>query len=114
MFQAEGAGEGAVKKYEIINKEYLKWTQADIEARSYIVSAVPDCLLIKTIRCIATKELWKVIRIKYESRTRILRTKITCQIYNEYCTEPNDVRTYIATMVRLWEKPWNGRRTPRL
>ena len=58
---ADTAGDDETKKHEKESEKYTEWTQEDTEAKHYIISTIPDSLLVKTINCTSAGELWKAI-----------------------------------------------------
>jgi hypothetical protein len=101
---ADDADEEAVERHGNQNEKYLEWTRADSEARHYIFSAIPDSLLIMTMKHKTSAELWKAICTEHEGKTEALRMAITRRIYNERCTDTDSVSTHIANMVQLREE----------
>ena len=88
------AKEDVVKKYEKENETYLEWTQADTEAKHYIFSTIPDSLLVKTINCATSADLWKAICTEHEGKTKMFRMEMIRRIHNERCTDADDARAH--------------------
>ena len=101
---ATNANNDELKMYEKEKEKFTLWTQGDTEAKHYIISTIPDSLLIKTISCKTAQELWKKICTEHEGKTKIFRMEMIRRIHNERCTDVDDVRAHFAKMVRLREE----------
>ena len=101
---ANNVGVEAIKEYEGTNEKYLEWIQADTEAKHYIFLTIPDTLLVKTINCATSMDLWKTIYVEHEGKTKMFRMEMICRIHNERCTDADNIRTHFTNMVRLREE----------
>ena len=98
------AGDDEVKRHKEESEKYREWIQAEAEVKYYIMSKIPDCLLIKTINCATSKDLWNAICTEQEWKVKVLRMETNRRIYSERCAEGDDVRAHLAKMVSLREK----------
>ena len=56
--------------YETALEKFQEFDQADAEVKHFIVSTIPDSLLIKTINCVTASSLWKSICAEHETKTK--------------------------------------------
>jgi hypothetical protein len=92
-----------MKAFEIANEKYQDWIYIDQEVKHHIHLTVPDSLLIKTINC-KTSKLWKAICREHEGKTKIFRLEMARRIYNERCTDADDIRAHFMKMSKLREE----------
>lgn len=74
----DAAWEDETKKYEKKSKKYTKWMQEDTEVKNYIISTIPNSLLIKTLNYMSAGDLWKTICKEHEDKTKIFQMEMTC------------------------------------
>ena len=80
---ASGATNDEIKTYQKEKEKCTVWTQEDTEAKHYIISTIPNSLLIKRINCKTTQELWKTICTEHEDKANIFCMEMIRQIHNE-------------------------------
>ena len=68
---ADDANDNVVKVHEKATETYWEWSQVNTEAKHYILSTIPDRLVIKMISCTSIKELWDAICVEHESKTKV-------------------------------------------
>ena len=104
------AKEKAVKKYENENETYMEWTQANTEAKHYIFSMILDSLLVKTINCVTSVDLWKAICTEHKGKTKITGDKGWCPglehckyITRKWTKYPANTHQYIPSSFRIFQ-----------
>ena len=90
--------------YEATLEKYQEFTQSDAEVKHFIVSTIPDTLLIKTINSTTASSLWKAICSEHETKTKRFAVEMLRNLQNQRCSEADDVKQHFATMLKLREE----------
>jgi hypothetical protein len=97
----EGATGEDTKIYDKAVISWKEWRQADLEVRHYIISTIPDALVIKTLNATPTKALWEAIIQECEIMSKPYQAEVLRRLQNERCAEGEDVRSHFAKMLKF-------------
>ena len=101
---AQGAKDADIKDHEEKTEKVTEWRQADTEVQHYIISTIPDSLLIKTMSHTTAKDIWQAICAEHEGKTKTFQMEMIRQIHNERCSDVDNIRTHFTKMLRLHEE----------
>jgi hypothetical protein len=108
---AADAKEDAIKAHEEKAEKVTEWKQEDTEVQHYIISTIPDSLLVKTMSHTVAKDIWHAICTEHEGKTKTFQMEMIRQIHNERCSDVDDVRAHFAKMLRLRDTGGEGPNT---
>ena len=75
-----------------------------LKVKHFVVSMIPDSLLIKTINCATASSLWKAICAKHETKTKRFAIEMLCNLHNQHYSETDDIRQHFVKMVKHCEE----------
>jgi len=78
--------------YETALEKYQEFNQSDMGVRDFLVSAIPDSLVIRTGKCTTASSLWKAICVEHEKKTKRFITEMFRNLQNQRCSETDDVK----------------------
>jgi len=90
--------------YESALEKFQEFDQSDAEVKHFIVSTIPDTLLIKTLNCATASSLWKAICTEHETKTKRFAVEMLRNLQNQRCSETDDIRQHFSKMLRLREE----------
>ena len=91
-------------KFTAASEEYQEFRQNNAQVKHFIVSTIPDTLLIKTINCSTANDLWKVVCAEHETKTKRFAVEMLRNLQNQRCSETDDVKQHFAKMLTLREE----------
>ena len=98
------AKEADIKAHDEKAEKVKEWRQTDTEVQHYIISTIPDSLLVKTMSHTTAKDIWEAICIEHEGKTKTFQMEMIRQIHSKRCSDVDDVRAHFARMLRLREE----------
>jgi hypothetical protein len=87
--------------YEAALEEYQEFNQSDAEVKHFIVSTIPDSLLIKTMNCTTASGLWKAICAEQETKAKRFAVEVLRNLQNQRCSETDDIKLHFTKMLKL-------------
>ena len=101
---AQGAKDANIKDHEEKTEKVTEWRQANTEVQHYIISMIPDSLLVKTMSHTTAKDIWQAICTEHKGKTKTFQMEMICQIHNKRCSDVDDIHTHFTKMLRLCEE----------
>ena len=98
---ANATNAAAIAIFEGKLEKYQEFAQSDAEVKNFIVSTIPDTLLIKTVNCPTVNSLWKAICAEHEMKTKLFAVEMLRNLQNQHCSETDDIRQHFTLGARV-------------